>query len=449
MLLIRKAVPKVLACGLMLLLSLPTYGEGQSPEDVLTAKKLTKVGNEYLLPFDAGLPRALQVWDAAQAHYRNTNNRRADLEREQKSVRTRLENLARQLADESEKLGRMSRNDVTTYNRQVSVANGIRTQMLETIQAAKDREKTLASLEDPTEEYTSAIQNLSQSMESTAKAYEDLAADKKVSAALEQINQTASPKASLGPSQLLRTQLPTIRRQRDQIVPATIRFVIYGGVPHVPVMINDSVKCAMVVDSGAANVLLTSQTAREIGLRPADIVRTETVVTADGTTLQAKVYKLASIKLGAFVVNDVEAGVLPPGTKGDMNLLGGSFLRHFVYKMDLAAGELRLTQIPDSQLAAQNDVAEQVRGADANARPGNEQIVSARYGADKQWADVTDTFTQLVRSRRQFLVSSKLLGADPAPTAQKSIEVVYIKSGGRNILRLREGETVYPSEFAP
>jgi hypothetical protein len=66
---------------------------------------------------------------------------------------------------------------------------------------------------------------------------------------------------------------------------------------------------------------------------------------ADGSQIEGFVSKLKSVRLGQFTVGDVECVVLPDSVKGAENLLGGSFLRHFVYRMDLGAGELHMAQM--------------------------------------------------------------------------------------------------------
>ena len=44
--------------------------------------------------------------------------------------------------------------------------------------------------------------------------------------------------------------------------------------------------------------------------------------------------------------------VLPETERSADNLLGGSFLKHFIYRMDLTAGELHLTQLAPTAPAA-------------------------------------------------------------------------------------------------
>jgi hypothetical protein len=67
--------------------------------------------------------------------------------------------------------------------------------------------------------------------------------------------------------------------------------------------------------------------------------------TANGEVVEASVAVLKSIRLGQFVVENVECVVLPKSAKDAMGLLGGTFLRHFVYRMDLGVGILHMSQM--------------------------------------------------------------------------------------------------------
>jgi clan AA aspartic protease (TIGR02281 family) len=120
----------------------------------------------------------------------------------------------------------------------------------------------------------------------------------------------------------------------------------------------------MIVDSGASTVMLTADVANRLGLRPGNDTPRVTLVTADGSKVEGWVMKLDSVRLGLFTVDDVECAVLPDNVKADECLLGGTFLRHFIYRMDLASAQLFLTQISGKP----KDL-ETLAGSDASTGP--------------------------------------------------------------------------------
>ena len=85
-------------------------------------------------------------------------------------------------------------------------------------------------------------------------------------------------------------------------------------------------KVTFLLDTGATSVALSSQLARELGLKRGAAVR---VITANGTA-PAFEARLDSVRLGSIVVRDVSAN-FSDGMPGDTVLLGMSFLKHLEF----------------------------------------------------------------------------------------------------------------------
>ena len=77
------------------------------------------------------------------------------------------------------------------------------------------------------------------------------------------------------------------------------------------------------VDTGASNVSLTPQDAQRLGLQPADLVYDQTVRTAGGDSLAARV-RLHSVAIDGVRLSDVDALVIGRGLPS--SLLGMSYL---------------------------------------------------------------------------------------------------------------------------
>lgn len=86
----------------------------------------------------------------------------------------------------------------------------------------------------------------------------------------------------------------------------------------------DNYRVKMLVDTGASFVALTESDARALGIRPSASDYNVSLRTANGIVRGARV-NLREIRLGAILVRNVEAVVLPDSALS-MSLLGTSFL---------------------------------------------------------------------------------------------------------------------------
>jgi clan AA aspartic protease (TIGR02281 family) len=336
---------------------------------------------------------------------------------------------------------------------QVDRVNAVRRRLREAKAYLEQCRKALEGVEDPSDQYVSIVLKLSEVMDGLETGYKALAGDADVKRAIDRLNETARPKVKLGPSQAFTQELPEIRKLRETVNAGVVRFEYVGGVPEVPVTLNGGVDVPMVVDSGAAIVTLTSETAKRLGLKPSPGDRVLQLRSADGKLTEAHIMKLKTVRLGKFTVEDVECAVQPPDVKGADNLLGGTFLRHFVYKMDLSAGVLRLTQLtPEGRTAVAT-----TQGAGMVPPPAKPpevspvrppfEIVSARFGGGKKWADVTDRIKELLATGQEIKANTKTLGADPTPGYKKHLEITYMQGGEQKTMRVAEGSEVAASDL--
>lgn len=200
----------------------------------------------------------------------------------------------------------------------------------------------------------------------------------------------------------------------------------------------------MIVDSGAAEVTLTESTARALGLRPSKHDRAIKLVSADGRITVVHLMQLKSVQLGQFTVNNVECAVQPRSVKHADNLLGGTFLRHFEYRMDLAAGVLHLMPIPQLNTPSANGGAGGTRGE--TAPPASEiQIVSAKWSGHGLVADVTARVKELVAQGDEFKADYRTLQSDPAPKWKKKLTIIYRKDGSLKTAVFRARQLVHLS----
>lgn len=108
-----------------------------------------------------------------------------------------------------------------------------------------------------------------------------------------------------------------------------IEITISGGVYHVPVIINGTLKLDFCLDSGASGVHITPdvlQTLKRSGTVSEEHLQeeTKTYVLADGREVREKTVLLQEVRIGSVVLEDVEASV--SDNLESSLLLGQSFL---------------------------------------------------------------------------------------------------------------------------
>jgi clan AA aspartic protease (TIGR02281 family) len=457
-------------CIALLASSHPTFAADKLPdkssEDLLKSKGLTKVGNIYVLTADVNLPEWIRATRAQQKKVEDIMRRRANLTRDLDAALSALDRLEEQNRIATQQLDKMNKKAEGSYNHQVDAVNAIRAKLREGTDFVKKRQMALQEVGDPSDEYVAIVLKMSEMVEALAARYGELDKADDVKAAIDRINASATAKVKLGPSERFNQELPVIRKLNQSVNSATIRFDYVGGVPCVPVTLNASVTVDMVVDSGAAMVSLSAETAAKIGLKPGPNDRLAKFVSADGAVTECHIMTLKSVRLGNFTVESVECSVSPSSAKGAMDLLGGSFLRRFVYKMDLAAGSLKISEIttpgPDGKLpialgkapAQGKSIFDDEGGVQTPqiskpVKASGPTIVSARWGGGNNWSDVSAKVKELTAAGTDFWANPGTLGADPTPGWRKHLEIKYANGGDEKSIWYNEDKQIRLVDLKP
>lgn len=101
----------------------------------------------------------------------------------------------------------------------------------------------------------------------------------------------------------------------------------HDGAFVVPVVLNDVMTVKFIVDSGSADVSIPEEVAATLmklgTLTGADLIGSKTYMLADGSLVPSKIYRLASLKIGGMVMQNVTVRIA--AAKSSL-LLGQSFL---------------------------------------------------------------------------------------------------------------------------
>ena len=349
--------------------------EVEAAEAQLKAAGLTRVGITYLLEVDARIGEHLKPSRQAKKQLDDYARRRTSVAASVRKADEQIAQLVRDYAALNDQLTRT--NAPRAHNQLVGQINVLSARVKEAERYKTQREAELSKMPAPREDYDGLIAELAQKLEAADKRYAELAKDAQVTAALTKLS-ASGPKFRLGPSPGFTQTLKETRRLADRVKSSVVRLSMDKGVPHVDVTLNGSVTRAMVVDSGAGMVSLTHDVATRAGLTPGPNDQVVRLVIADGTIVEGRVMTLETVKVGQFVVEDVQCAVFPPQVRADVCLLGGTFLENFIYRMDLASGQLHLTQVTGKPKDQQRD--EDALAGNEAAGPATQPAAEAATG---------------------------------------------------------------------
>ena len=101
----------------------------------------------------------------------------------------------------------------------------------------------------------------------------------------------------------------------------------HDGAFVIPVVLNDIMTVKFIVDSGSADVSIPEDVASSLmksgTMTGADLIGSKTYMLADGSLVPSKIYRLASVRIGGMVVQNVTVRI--SAAKSSL-LLGQSFL---------------------------------------------------------------------------------------------------------------------------
>ena len=335
-----------LSLGVLAALLLTVFASAEdkkAPEDLVKEKNLQKVGAFYLLEGDVKLGDDLKQMRLAKKTLDDDTRKRIDVEKKIKMAKGALADWEYEYRELNEKLG--ATKDALQHNQIVGQINSLVSKLKEGTQFKTEREAELAKLGSSRDAYVNIIVELADKMEKLAAQYDELNKDEPLKNALVVINDKARPKMKLGPSAEFTGNIAFVKMERGKINSSIIKVVAEGNVPHVEVTLNGTMTRSMVLDSGASFVALTADTAKALNLVPGPKDPPLRLQMADGKLVTAHQMMLKSVRVGQFIVENVECAVLPENLVAAENLLGGTFLRNFVYKLDPTAGELHMSQI--------------------------------------------------------------------------------------------------------
>jgi clan AA aspartic protease (TIGR02281 family) len=340
-------------------------GTAPSSDDVFKARGLTHMGFWLIVPEEADVDQGAQVLKADKQRVTIATMARRNLADEIKKATTQGDNMVDELntlndqwKDLDDQRKAIGQDQVVRYNQVVVQANAVYDEIKQLERAIDAQKTTIENLLQQQQDhdgdlgkaqmaYINLAMDLGSKAETVAAAYDVLAKDTDLAAAVALANQTGHVR--LGPSGMFTANLQFVLQCAKEVAGAAVPVMRKpdSDEPYVQAVLNGKVTETMIWDSGATIVVLSSDTADALGIKLTDKDQTDEATVADGHTVKETIVTLDSIRVGGFTVDNVPCAILPPGEKAE-DLLGDTFQGHFVVRLDQQNNLLQLSPADSS-----------------------------------------------------------------------------------------------------
>ncbi|MCK4659915.1 MAG: retroviral-like aspartic protease family protein [Phycisphaerae bacterium] len=318
----------------------------KSAAKVLRGKGLRKVGASWVLADELELSKRIKRFGRFKKALKDAVEQRDALEKQIQADRQMIRALYKERMRCNRELERAD--DFRDYNKVRAKMNELtdRIKLLhESIAEAQGHNPARSALAEKKDAYMAELMAMRNLVSQTRSGYAALAEDAQVQAALSELSTLKEREFKLGPLPVFKRRIKQLEKLETVVQTDSITLQRRGGVFLIDTIINSEHRHQMIFDTGASFVTVPHDLAIKIGLHPTEADPTITLRVADGRTIEAKLMTLKSLQVGKAVVENITCTVLPSGMKDAPSLLGGTFLHHFVYKINPETSTLMLTRI--------------------------------------------------------------------------------------------------------
>lgn len=322
----------------------PARADDPAPADILKDKGLVKQGGLYIASGEEEVIKGMRLLRVSRRKLDEELKTRAQMEQRIKFAENSIAQWKVEYTALSDKISNTK--DAATQNQIIGRLNATAGRINQGTEEKKRMEEQASKVGKQSKiQFADAVMALAPKVDAVSRKYKDLAADEAVASALEKLNQTARPKMKLGPSTEFASAANLLKKWRLEVEDETIPVKTDSNTPTVEVTLNGSVTRQMILDTGASDISLPADLAAELKMVPGPNDPAVKMKIADGSTVEAHLMRIKSVRVGRFEVQDVECVVMPRSMRDAPALLGDSFLSHFVWKLDANAGELHLMEL--------------------------------------------------------------------------------------------------------
>ena len=321
-------------------------GADDPADSALREKGLRRSGTTYVLAGEAEVQKKLSDARANSRQVTAALARQAAYDQSLRESKQAIRELTEQRIALNQQLAQAT--SPAQHNQLAFLYNGAGDQLNLLHQQQQDTEtkgKIDAEAATRRESYIQQVLDLRQLVDTVTHDYAILAEDDAVKQTLEQLNQKAKAKVTLGPSRSFLANVALLAKVESTVLSESVDLRKEGGIFWVDVTFNGKTTLPMAFDTGAADVVLPASFAAKVGLVPGPddpVVRCQV---ADGSIIEARRMTVPSMRVGQFTVKDVSCTVMPANKKDVPPLLGQSFQKNFLLRFSPDSGKLGLSRI--------------------------------------------------------------------------------------------------------
>ena len=325
-------------------------------EDILKAKGVRRVGTYLALADETELTKGLATAaiDRLKKAVRDSAAELVQVEKKIAEAKDLITTYSQQRRQMNAALG-AGNLSVERHNQIVTQFTdlGERIRQLENLDPAKELKTPREKANSAREAYIQHVLDLRTLADKIARSYVDLAADATVKAAVEQLNKETGKVYELVESKTFQTKLKDLKKLEDSVLSESIQLRTDGSdTYHVSTVLNNKYTKELVIDSGASVMSLPHKMAAEVGVEPKSTDKDIILRLADGREVQAKLVKIPQVRVGKFIVENVECAVMPENLINAAPILGMSFLKNFSFKIDSESHKLTMSKVDTPTTAA-------------------------------------------------------------------------------------------------
>jgi clan AA aspartic protease (TIGR02281 family) len=311
--------------------------------DPLKEAGLTKVGTVYVLPDETAVLDGVKTLKATKVAADKETKSRKVIETQIATKRKVIKDAEKEYEALENRLSVIT--DVGVHNRMVTRMNRMVVDHKEATTAIKDLEEQANKVSSTAKnKFVDDLAKLKEKADAVEAKYQPLASDAGVKAAIAKL---ATQKVTLGPSAEFTAAIGDLKKWASEVDSEAIPMRDDNGIHVVDVLLNGE-HFMMEVDTGATGISLPAEIAEKLKMIPGEQDPTVKIQLANGSLIEGRAMTIKSVRVGRFTVEDVSCVVLEKGLPNVPALLGGSYLNHFIVKLDPAANELRLTAIKET-----------------------------------------------------------------------------------------------------
>lgn len=332
-----------LACAAMgVALILPqVVWAGSAGKDPLKDAGLVRSGNYYVLPDDPAVVSGVAALRKTKMEADQETRSRHAIDVQLSTKRKLVENDIKEWHTLENKLSVVT--DPGVHNRIVLRMNRLVADVKESQQAQKDLEEQAGKASTTAKtKFVDDVAALNAKADAAAERYKALGSDAQVKASVA----AAGTTVALGPTPEFSTSVAELKKWQSAVESEAIPLTENHGIHMVDALLNGE-HFVLGFDTGASAVTLPWEVAEKLNMTPGEQDPTIQMQLADGNLIEGKQMTLKSVRVGRFTIPDVTCVILQKDLHNAPLILGGSFLNHFIVRLDPAANELHLTQLKE------------------------------------------------------------------------------------------------------